>query len=238
MNYDVTQPIGAMGNATSHYLRYINGSHRLYQSISVFKSETISPANWSEVHQVGIELEAESELHNGKAISKLWNELLDGVSSVIDSSQEMSTKGRWDHHSLFVEKSKGADYENFISKIIRVLHMMSTQLEELESSIISARRSKSVVQLSLYSTKKQLQFDSKSGGLTGWLVSHFRGDRALRRRQAGLNLTRIAIRLASEVSEYLSGIEKLVKSHKDNVIAIHVSIGFDGDLKIPFHASS
>ncbi|KNF04450.1 hypothetical protein PSTG_02365 [Puccinia striiformis f. sp. tritici PST-78] len=219
--YDVTWPIGAMGNSTSHYLKNKNGSNKLYQSISVFESGSISLANFSEVHQVGIELEAESELQNGKAISTLWNELVDGISLVMDLIQEMSTKGN--------KKSKAVDYQTFISKIVRVLHMMTAHFEELEALIINTRRSKAVVQFALYSITKQLQFESEARGLTRWLVSHFRGDRAFLRRQAGIKLTRVALQRASEVSKYLSEIEKQVKYYKDNIIAIHDSMTLEQD---------
>ncbi|POW17696.1 hypothetical protein PSTT_00295 [Puccinia striiformis] len=226
-----------MGNSTSHYLKNKNGSNKLYQSISVFESGSISLANFSEVHQVGIELEAESELQNGKAISTLWNELVDGISLVMDLIQEMSTKGKWDLHTLLVEytvlsrskKSKAVDYQTFISKIVRVLHMMTAHFEELEALIINTRRSKAVVQFALYSITKQLQFESEARGLTRWLVSHFRGDRAFLRRQAGIKLTRVALQRASKVSKYLSEIEKQVKYYKDNIIAIHDSMTLEQD---------
>ncbi|POW15190.1 hypothetical protein PSTT_02329 [Puccinia striiformis] len=225
----------AMRNLTARYLGYDNGSNGLYHSMSVFELSSIGPANWSEALQVAVELEAELELPSGNIISKMWNESLDSVSVVIESSQELNTRGKWDLYILFVEykalsqskRCKGVDYENLLFKILSVLKTRSTQLEELEGSIISARRSTSAVQLSLYSTKKQLRLDSAQRGLARWLASHFRGDRAVLRRHAGLNLTLIAIKRASEVAEYLSEIEVRVKSYKDNIIAVHVSVSID-----------
>ncbi|POW01357.1 hypothetical protein PSHT_12573 [Puccinia striiformis] len=231
-DYSVTRSIEAMGNSTCHYFRYNNGSNGLYHSMSVFESSSVSLVSWSQVLHVAIELEAESELPNGNVISKMWHEMLDGVTLVMDSSQELNTRGKWGLYVLFVEykvlsrdkKSKGVDYENLLSKIVKMLHISEAQLEELEVSISSARRSTASAQLSLHSTKKQLQLHSEKRGLGRWLVSHFRGDRAFLRRQTGLNLTRIAIERASEVSEYLSGMDTRVKSYKDNIIAVHNSI--------------
>ncbi|KAA1063822.1 hypothetical protein PGTUg99_002316 [Puccinia graminis f. sp. tritici] len=90
---------------TSRYLGFGNGSNGLYHSMSVFELSAIGPANWSKALQVGIELEAESELPNGNIISKMWNESLDSVSVVIESSQELNTRGKWELYILFLEVS-------------------------------------------------------------------------------------------------------------------------------------
>ncbi|EFP93701.2 uncharacterized protein PGTG_19670 [Puccinia graminis f. sp. tritici CRL 75-36-700-3] len=210
VNYDVARSIGAMDNSTCHYLRYSNESN----GSSIFKSSQVVLVNWSEVLQVAIELESEPELPNGNVISKMWSDLLDSVSMVMDSSQELNTRGNG------IE----VDYENLLSKIAQVLRMSSTQLEELEVSLSSARRLTASAHLSLYSTRKQLKLDSEQHGLARWLESHFRGDRAFRRRQVGLNLTHMAIQRANEVSQYLSGMEVWVKWYKDNIITVHNSI--------------
>jgi hypothetical protein len=94
-----------MGNFTSHYLEYTNGSNGLYHSISAFESASINLATWAKVHQTAIELDANAELPGGKAISKMWKELMANASAVMDSSQELNARGKWDLYVVFVEVS-------------------------------------------------------------------------------------------------------------------------------------
>ncbi|PLW34003.1 hypothetical protein PCASD_22340 [Puccinia coronata f. sp. avenae] len=219
------QSIAAMANVTLQ-------SKGLYHSMTVFESASIGLATWTKVHQTGIELDAEAELPDAKAISKMWQELLDSVSYVMDSSQELNVGGKWDLHVLFVEykvfsrsgKYSGVDYENLLLKVIKVLHMLSEQFDELEALIVRARRSETAVYSSLYSSKKRQELVCKQRGLTQWLVSHFRGNRVLLKNQQQLDLTRVAIERTAEVSKYLGEIEMRVKLYKDNIITIHDSI--------------
>ena len=73
--------------------------------MSAFESASINLATWTEVHHTAIELDAKAELPNGKAISKMWNELMADVLLVMDSSQELTARGKWDLYVLFVEVS-------------------------------------------------------------------------------------------------------------------------------------
>ncbi|KNZ47662.1 hypothetical protein VP01_6242g1, partial [Puccinia sorghi] len=149
MQSDVIQSIEVMGNFTSHYLRYSNSSNELYQSMSAFGSASLNLATWTTVHRKAIELDAETEQPNGKTISKMWYELMADVLTVMDSSQEMNARGKWDIYVLFVEykilsrrkRHSGADYENLILKVIRSLPILSIQLEDLEALIMRAARS-------------------------------------------------------------------------------------------------
>ncbi|KNZ62261.1 hypothetical protein VP01_1293g2 [Puccinia sorghi] len=213
MHSDVIQCIEAMGNFTSHYLRYSN-------------------ATWTTVHRTAIELDAEAEQPNRKTISKMWNKLMTDVLMVMDSSQEMNARGKWDIYVIFVEykvlswrkRRSGADYKNLILKVIRSLHILSIQLEDLEALIMRAARLQMGVYSSLYSTKKHQELHSEERGLTQWLVSHLRGNRAFLRDQQGLNLTRVAIEHTVDISKYLGDLEIRVKSYKDNIMTVHVSI--------------
>jgi hypothetical protein len=73
--------------------------------MSVFESTLISLTAWSKVHQTAIELDAELGIPNGQATSKMWKEMMEDVSLVMSSSQELNARARWDLYVLFVEVS-------------------------------------------------------------------------------------------------------------------------------------
>ncbi|KAA1139037.1 hypothetical protein PGTUg99_034444 [Puccinia graminis f. sp. tritici] len=217
------------GKATpSLEIKFDDGHNGLYQSMMVFEPSVLTLSNWSAIPELAIKLEAESELRNGPAIAKMWNQLSNGLSKVMHSAQELNARGKWDLHLLSSQLKvlchrkhfSEPELKSLIRKIFTCLSTMLNSLEDLEALIIQTTQIKASVYSTLYTTEKHLRLDLEEGGLTRWLILHFRGNRAILRRQTELSLTQLAIGYATEASEFLSKIETKVKSCKANIMPV------------------